>query len=230
MVAYKKKNKKLVIFGTGLIAEEMYHYFSLDSDYDVIGFTVNKNYLKKKFFLKKKVYSFENITKYLNSKKFYLFVAIGYTDLNQLRQKIVNEAKKKKFKIASYISSKSSFYSSEKNFENNVILEHSTIQPTAKIGKNVFIWSNNLIGHHAIIKDNCYISGHCSVAGSSVIEKNCFVGVNSTVVHNVKVGKNCLIGANSLVAESISNQSISIPNKTKILKVKNLDIIKKMIK
>ena len=87
-----------------------------------------------------------------------------------------------------------------------------------------------MIGHHAIIKDNCYISGHCSVAGSSVIEKNCFVGVNSTVVHNVKVGKNCLIGANSLVAESISNQSISIPNKTKILKVKNLDIIKKMIK
>lgn len=228
MADYKKK-KKLIIFGTGLIAEEMYNYFLLDSDYEVIGFTVNQKFLKKKIFLKKKVFPFETITKYLNPKNYFLFVAVGYTNLNQLRCNLVAEAKKKKFKIASYISSKSSIFLSKKKFENNVILENSTIQPTAKIGKNVFIWANNLIGHHVTIKDNCYISGHCSVAGSSVIEKNCFLGVNSTVAHNIRIGKNCLIGANSLISQSIKSQSISIAPKTKILKIKNLDVIKKII-
>ena len=32
------KNKKLIIFGTGLIAEELYNYFELDSSYKVKGF------------------------------------------------------------------------------------------------------------------------------------------------------------------------------------------------
>ena len=41
------KNKKLIIFGTGLIAEELYNYFELDSSYKVKGFVKDKVYKKK---------------------------------------------------------------------------------------------------------------------------------------------------------------------------------------
>ena len=79
-----------------------------------------------------------------------IFVAIGYTDLNQLRYKICGI--KKRDTVASYISSHASLIGKQKIGENCLILENTTIQTTAKGGNNVFIWSNNLIGHHVNLK------------------------------------------------------------------------------
>ena len=41
-------NKSLVIFGTGDIAQIAHFYFSTDSKYDVVAFTVNAEYLTEK--------------------------------------------------------------------------------------------------------------------------------------------------------------------------------------
>ena len=40
--------KKLIIFGTGQIAEEVFNYFEKDSDYKVEAFTVDDSFFKKK--------------------------------------------------------------------------------------------------------------------------------------------------------------------------------------
>ena len=41
-------SKKLIIFGTGQIAEEITNYFKHDSDYEVEAFSVDDKYYKKK--------------------------------------------------------------------------------------------------------------------------------------------------------------------------------------
>lgn len=232
MAAYNKvrKNKKLLIFGTGFIAEEVYNYFTLDSQYKVIAFIKDKNHIKKKNFLGLKVYPLQNIEKKFSPKEYEVFIAIGYTDLNFLREKKFKEFKKKGFKLASYISSQAAVINPQKDYENCLILENTTIQTTSKIGKNVFIWANNLIGHHAKIGNNCYISGHCTIAGSTVVGKNCFLGANSTIAHNLRIGSECIIGANSLIVSNVFNRSISSVPQSKILKTKNLELLKKLIK
>ena len=111
-----------------------------------------------------------------------------------------------------------------------MVLENTTIQTTAKIGKNVFIWSNNLIGHHVKIKDNTYIAGNCVIAGNSTLGSYSFMGISSSVTHGVKIGKDCFIGANSFINKSLPSKSISVTEATKTFKLKNIDIVNKIIK
>jgi len=97
MVDYKNNTmkKNIIIFGTGHIAEEVYNYIRYDTQHNVLAFTVNKKFMKKKSFLGKKIYPFENIEKKFSPKNCQMFIAIGYTDLNKLRFKKYLEAKKK---------------------------------------------------------------------------------------------------------------------------------------
>ena len=170
------------------------------------------------------------MTSKFSPKEFKIFIAIGYTDLNQLRYQKLIEAKKKGYKLASYVSSKAALIGNQKIGENCMILENTTIQTTSKIGNNVFIWSNNLIGHHVKVEDNTYIAGNCVIAGSSVLGKFSFMGINSTIANGVKVSKNCLIGANTYINKNIMPNSVSVSESSKIMKIKNLEILKKIMR
>ena len=52
---------KLIIFGAGDIAKLAHYYFSCDSEYEVTGFTVNKEYMTCDIFLGLPVVAFEEI-------------------------------------------------------------------------------------------------------------------------------------------------------------------------
>ena len=223
-------HKKIVIFGVGQIAEEVFNYFEKDSDYEVKAFTVDDKYFKKKRFMDRPIIPFSKIKSNFSPKYHKMFVAIGYTDLNQLRYKKYLECKKKGYKFASYVSSKASIIGKQKIKDNCMILENTTIQTTAKIGNNVFIWSNNLVGHHTEIKDNTYIAGNCVIAGSSILGKFSFMGINSTIAHNVKINQNCFIGANSYINKNLQSNTVSVCENTKTFKVKNINVLKKLVK
>ncbi len=223
-------SNEVIIFGTGDIAEEVYNYLSKDSEYIVVAFSVDKKFLKKKTFMGKPVVPFENIKKIYPPKMFKMFIAIGYTNFNKLRYTKYKEAKKKGYKLISYISSKASLIGNQKIGDNCLILENNSIQTTAEIGSNVFLWCNNLIGHHVKIKSNTYIAGGCVISGSSVVGQYCFLGVNSTITHGITLGSNCFVGASTLVTENLKNKTLSIANPVKKMKIKNLDLINNILK
>ena len=224
------ENNKIIIFGTGAIAEEVANYLRLDSNYMVEGFTVDKKFLSKKKFNGKPVVAFESVQKHFSPREFKIFIAIGYTDFNRLRVKKYQEAKRKGYKFISYVSSKASLIGKQKIKDNCLILENTTIQTTAKLGNNVFIWSNNLIGHHVTIKDNTYIAGNCTIAGNSCLGAYSFMGISSSITHGVKVGNDCFIGANSFVNKNLPNKSICVSEASKTFKLNNTDLVKKIIR
>jgi len=96
--------KKLFIFGTGTIAEIAYYYFLNESDYEICGFVEYRKLIKKKIFCKLPVVEFEKLKNIFPSKSYYGFVAIGYRALNDDRTKVYKLLKKKKYKLASFIS------------------------------------------------------------------------------------------------------------------------------
>ena len=102
--------------------------------------------------------------------------------------------------------------------------------PSLKIGSNVFLWCNNLIGHHVVIKDNTYIAGGCVISGSSIINQYCFIGVNATLTHGIKIGKSCCVGANTLINKNLKSKTLSIANSAKEIKINNLDLINSILK
>ncbi len=206
--------KKLVILGAGDIAELAYFYFKTDSEYEVVAFSVESNYLNESFFCNLPVVAFEEITRYYPPDQHHLFVAFSYSKLNAVRKEKYYDAKKKGYQLASYISSYATILNNQNIGDNCFILEDNTIQPFVNIGNNVTLWSGNHIGHHSTIYDHCFIASHVVVSGGVEIKEQCFIGVNATLRNHITVGEKSVIGAGTLLLASAEPEGLYIGKAT----------------
>lgn len=204
------KNKKLVIFGIGDIAQIANYYFEIDSNYDVVAFTVNKEFIKEDTFENKKIIPFEQLTEIYSTEEVEVFIALSYASMNTVRERIYNEVKSLGYIVASYISSKCSYLSQFKPGENAFIFEDNTVQPFVKIGDNVTLWSGNHIGHHSVIESHNFVSSHVVISGHCHIKSNCFLGVNSTLAHKVTLEKGTLLGAGVIMSKNSEENGVYV--------------------
>lgn len=210
--------KKIIIFGLGQIAEIAHFYFKYDSNLTVSAFTVNNTYIDRNDFCNLPIVPFEDIEEHYSPDNYDLFIAIGYTKVNKVRENIFHQAKEKGYHLVSYVSSKATVWPDLNIGENCLILEDNTIQPFVKIGDNVTLWSGNHIGHHSVIGSHCFVSSHVVISGGVTIGKNSFLGVNSTTNNHIHIGENCIVGSGAVVTKSIENNGIYIGNPAKLLK------------
>jgi sugar O-acyltransferase (sialic acid O-acetyltransferase NeuD family) len=195
--------KKLIIIGDGEFAEIAYEYFTHDSDYQVVGFAVEKEYLTKEKLYDLPVIALHDLENQFPKEKHDVFVAITFTKLNRVRTRLYQHVKSKGYRCATYISSKAFVWHNAIIGENCFIFENNVIQHFVSIGNNVILWSGNHVGHRSSIADNCFISSHVVISGYCTIGKNCFVGVNSTLVDNISIGDDCFIGAGCFLNKNI---------------------------
>lgn len=205
---------KVVIFGAGKIADEAYFYLTNDSPHEIVAFTVDGKYLTDENKLGLKVVPFEEVERRFPPSDYQMFVAVGYQDLNRFRAQKYEEAKAKGYRLISYVSSQASNVGKVEIGDNCFVLEFAVIQPMAKIGSNVFIWSANHVGHHAIVEDHCYIAGNVVISGSTKVEPYCFIGVNATLGHEITIGRESFIGAGALITKNVEPQSVYITPST----------------
>lgn len=206
--------KKLVIFGTGDIAQLAWYYFSTDTDHEVVGFTVDRQYLGDGRFCGLPVVAFDQVASEFQPADHDLFIALSYSKLNAVRREKYLEAKELGYRLASYVSSRATVLNDGRIGENCFILEDNTIQPFATIGDNVTLWSGNHIGHHSTIADHCFIASHVVVSGGCRIGASCFVGVNATLRDHLVIGEKCVIGAGALILADAEPQGVYLGNAT----------------
>jgi len=202
--------KKVVIFGTGDIGQLANFYFTHDSPFEVVAFTVDADYITDKELLGLPILSFENISRHYPPNKYDMFVALSYRNNNRLRAQKFLAAKEKGYTLISYVCSKSVLWGDTEIGENCFIFENQTIQPFVKIGNNVVIWSGNHIGHHSSIGDHCFISSHVVISGHVKINPYCFLGVNSTIRDGITVAKDCVIGAGAVIVKDTAEKGVYI--------------------
>jgi len=205
------EKKKIVIFGTGDIAQIANYYFSIDTDFEVVAFSINREFIDTNTFEGKPVIPFEEIEEKYPNSEYSMFIALSYSKMNKVRERIYHEAKGKGYVLVNYISSKCSYMSQFPPGDNCFIFEDNTIQPYVKIGNNVTLWSGNHIGHHSIIHDHNFISSHVVISGHCEVMSNCFLGVNATIGHKVKLEKNNIIGAGCIIVKSTSPSEVYVP-------------------
>ena len=192
-------NTPLVIFGTGDMAEVAHFYFTHHTDYEVAAFTVDGSHLAQDAFCGLPVVPFEKVADKFPAESCSLFVALGYSRLNGLREEKYNAAKGLGYQLPSYVSPKATVLNEGRIGDNCFILEDNTIQPFATIGNNVVMWSGNHIGHHSVIRDHCFLASHIVVSGRVEIGERCFLGVNVTLRDHIKIGPRCVLGAGALL-------------------------------
>lgn len=192
-------SEKLVIVGDSPIAEVAYEYFTHDSPFEVVAFTVDGEYLTEEELFGLPVVPFETVQEQYPPRDYRMFVAVGYTRLNRLRADFYRRAKQKGYTLASYVSSQAFVWHNVEMGDNCFIFEHNVLQPFVKIGNNVTLWSGNHIGHHSVIGDHCFIASHVVISGFVEVDDYCFMGVNATVANNLTVGRDDLVGAGAVI-------------------------------
>ena len=204
-----EKKRKLLLLGDSAFAEIAFEYFQHDSDYEVVAFCVEKQYMKRDSLFGLPVTPMEEMESRYAPADHSFFAANVYTQGNQLRTRLYQTARGKGYKPASYISPHAFVWKNCKVGEHCFIFENNVIQPFVTIGDNVVLWSGNHIGHHSTIGANCFISSHVVVSGFCRIGEACFMGVNSTVSNNTNIGNNCVVGAAALVLSDVEdNQTV----------------------
>lgn len=205
---------KIVVFGNSKLAQLADFYFTHDSNYEVVAFCVDKEFVISPDLWGRPLVSFEDITNIYPPEDYKMFVAIGYSKLNSIRAKKYYEAKEKGYKLVSYVSSKITSWGDTKIGDNCFILENQVIQPFVTFSNNVFIWSGNHFGHDVFIDEHCWLSSHIVCSGGVVIEPYTFVGINVSIRDNVRIKRENIIGAGAVILRDTNEKEVYITKNT----------------
>lgn len=213
---------KIVMIGTGNIADVAYECFKWDSPHEVVAFSVERDFMQNTSKYGKPIVPLDELQLHYPPEEYGAFVSVGYGKLNHLRARLYKKVKKMGYTLVSYISSAAFVWNDVKIGDNCFILEDNVLQPFVEVGNNVILWSGNHIGHGTKIKDHVYIASHVVISGFVEIGDYTFVGVNATFVDDITVGKNCLIGAGALIASNTKDRVVYSIRKTKPMSFENL--------
>lgn len=214
--------EKVVIFGTGVFAEVVWYYLTQDSRYEVVAFTETEP--KDQKFHELPIINFDSLVDLYPPNEFSMFVSVGYSQMNQLREKYYHEAKDKGYKLINYIHPSVILWDNQSIGDNCFVFEDNTIQPFVRIGSNNIFWSGNHIGHHSSIGNHNFISSHVVVSGNVQIGNNNFMGVNSMTHDSIEIGNYNLIAAGAIIAKSIKDKVVLLPPKSKVFEKDSFEV------
>lgn len=186
-------NKKLIIYGNGNMAQMIYQFVKYD--FNVLAFTVDRAFINTAELCNLPLIPFDEIGQHYPPDQCSMLIAVGYVDMNSIREQKYIEGKYKGYGFINYIHPTVVMHDCIDIGENNIILDHASTHPYTKIGNGNFISSNSNIGHGCSIGDNNWVNAGVSVAGESVIENKVFLGVNSAVGHGLVVKSKTFVGA-----------------------------------
>ncbi len=207
----------LVIFGTKEIATLAKFYFTHDSDFTPVAFTVDDPFVESDSLDGLPVIPFSEVPKRFPPDVARMHVALSYRQLNRLRQQKYEQARAAGYRLASYVCTRSATWPDLLHGDNCFILENQTIQPTVRIGNDVMIWSGNHLGHGCEIGDHTYISSHVCIAGHTRIGQRCFLGVNATLRDFITLGDEVFVAMDASVAGNVAEGSVVLGPQGEIL-------------
>lgn len=213
-----EKSKKLIVYGTGETAEIIADYFKHDSDYEVVAYTVDKEFRTSDSLNNLPIVDFEEVIEVYPPSEYEMFAAASFGKLNTLRQKMYEKGKAKGYKFASYVNSSAFIWHNVMIGENTFIFEENVLQYKVKIGNNVILWSGNHIGHQTEIEDHCFISSHVVISGFCRIGRNSFLGVNSSFNDEIIFGKYGMTGNGTILVKNTEEGSIYVGSPAKKIK------------
>lgn len=197
----------IVIFGAGQIAEVAKVYLDAHSSDRIVGFTVDAAHLRADILHGLPVVAWENLPDRFPPGAVRLMGPLSYRRLNEFRRDRHCEGKARGYEFASFIHPRSDVYTSEIG-ENCFILENNVIQPYARIGAGVMMWSGNHVGHHAVVGDYCFLASQVGLGGGAKLGERCFLAGKVGVESGVEIGDACFLGTAAIVKRNLAAESV----------------------
>ncbi|WP_421997905.1 acetyltransferase [Roseovarius confluentis] len=201
-------SKDILIVGAGEFADIAYEYFTVDSDYRVVGFAVERDYLDETVKFDLPVVPLEDAPSHFDPGKTDAHVAVTSTKLNRIRAHLIALTKEHGYHLANFVSPRAMVWRTAELGENVFIFENNVVQHGVQIDDGCVLWSGNHIGHQTRIRENCFLSSHIVVSGYCDIGARSFLGVNAALADNVHLAEDCLVGMAAAVTKSFDTPGL----------------------
>lgn len=211
--------KKVVLFGNGPIATLTCHELDTNSPFEVIAFTVDKEFCKSDTLLDRPVVPFDQVSTIYPPNEFMMMIAVGYAKMNRLKAKRYEEAKQMGYRLISHISPRAVTWPGLVVGDNCFIGPNSVVYPYAKIGNNVFIGACCVIPHDTSIEDHCFLADAVVLSGGVTIEPYCLLGTGSIIRNKVKIARECVIGAGAVILENTMEKGVYMGTPAELLPI-----------
>ena len=216
--------KKCFIFGTNTIARLLYYWLNCEGK-KIDGFVVNENYVSNcDYDLPDKLSSIEEIIDKYGWNNVEVYLSIGYTNMNNIREKTFNWLQEKNINVLNYIHPTAVIADNIKMGVGNIIMERAVIQPFYTMGNANVVWSGAILSHDGSLGNFNSISANSTISGNVKIHNKCFLGSNCTIKDSVEIFDEAFIGAGAFVSDNMDQRSVIVPKKGSILKEASLHI------
>lgn len=210
--------EKIVIYGDSDFAEQVLYQLESDGRYKIVAFTVDIERINKKNYLGLPIYPFQELDNYFQKNEIKIFVAIGYSKLNSIRENVTLEVIDKGYNLLTYISKYAFIGQNVKIGNGSFICEFVSIGPKTSIGIGAIILPHTSIAHDVIVANFCYLSSSLAIGGYSEIKRNSFIGLNSTIRNNIIIAEKNILGSASNVVRSTEPNGVYVGNPAKRIK------------
>lgn len=205
--------RNIVVFGDSTFAERLAKYILLEKKDRLLCFTQEDAYCSRDTVLSLPVVPLSTLSDSLDA-EFEIVLAVGYTQMNNLRERLYNMLVDAGFKIGIWVSINAVVYSNYIG-EGTIILPNVVIGPGCQIGKCNFFESSVSLSHDNIVGDYNFFSTGVVVGGRSEIKSHCFLGLNSTIKSSICLHDYTLLGAATNLLKSTNEFEVYIGNPAK---------------
>ncbi len=221
---------KVIIFGTGTHAINIYFHLIHDSPNEVVAFTIDDHVWEESnsTLYGLPVVPFSQAIKLYSSQDYKMCVAISYRNVNKLRAQKYDQVKSYGYELISYISTRARVWPDVEIGDNTLIFDDSHVLPCTKIGCNVTLATGSIISHHAEVREHSYIAANAVVLGSAIIEPFVILGANSTVNDRVVVARECIIDSGVTIHKSTLEKGVYL-NQREVLLQKRSDELSNLL-
>ena len=203
----------IILYGTGRGASVAHRFLTSDSPHNIVGFTVDSRYITTSTYRDLPLVAFEEVEQHYPPESYRMMILLGYQDMNELRARKYQEAKKKGYTLESYVASNIFQAEPISIGENCFILDNQSISLDVTIGNNVVMWSSNHIGDMTVIRDHAWLTSHVTIAANVEIGERAFLGIGATVSNKIIIGTGSLVGACALVTDNVPDGAVSLDGK-----------------
>ena len=203
-------SQRIVMAGNAITAQIMAGYLAADPRYEMAAFTVDDAYVDGGRVTSPATVPISGLLRAHPPASCRIVMAIGYDNLNRVRESVFNRLKEMGYAIETYVHPHAHVHTQVPLGEGCVVLPGAVIEPHAVLGANAMVWSNVTLAHHSSVGEHCWLAAGTVISGQAKVSRNSFVGVNATIVNDVTVGEFNVIGAAALISKDTKPNTVHL--------------------
>ena len=218
--------QRIVLAGNAITAQILHTYLASDSRYELAALTVDDAFVSAGSIAGLETIPISRIAQAFPPAGCRIIMAIGYDNLNRVRESVFIRLKQMGYAIESYVHPHARVHTVNPLGEGCVVLPGAVIEPHATVGANTMVWTNVTLAHHSSVADHCWIAAGTVVSGQARISRNTFVGVNATIVNDVTVGEYNIVGAAALISKDTKPNTVHLSRSAEVFRYSADDYLK----